>query len=280
MTPITQSSDNKFIPMTSFSSGNDGMLTHDVYYYTNQIVNVAMIGTPGKPWILIDAGMPTCGAEILKVAEARFGNQKPECILLTHGHFDHVGGIVHLLNHWNVPVYAHPDEFPFLNGTLAYPEPDASVQGGMLAKIASIYPYEPINITPFLKPLPKDNSLPGFEDWEWIHTPGHSPGHVSLYRKTDKILISGDAVVTVRQDSFYKVLFQIEEVNGPPRYFTTDWEAAHQSVQKLAALEPQALLAGHGGVMIGSKMRSQLAELALNFEEKAVPKHGKYLSDH
>ncbi|RYY16878.1 MAG: MBL fold metallo-hydrolase [Chitinophagaceae bacterium] len=263
--------------MTSFSSGDDGMISHDVYYYTNQIVNVAMIGVTGRPWILVDTGMPTCGAEILKVAEARFGERKPEYILLTHGHFDHVGGIVHLLQKWDVPVYAHPKEFPYLNGTLAYPEPDTSVEGGILAKISSIYPHQPIDISPYLKPLPEDHSLPGFEDWKWLPTPGHSPGHISLFRDSDRILISGDAVVTVRQDSFYKVLFQIEEVNGPPRYLTTDWAAARESVQTLAQLNPEILLSGHGGAMIGEKMRRELADLARNFNEKALPKHGRYI---
>jgi len=277
MTAITQSTDNKFIPMTSFSSGNDGMISHDVYYYTNQIVNVIMIGSRGKPWILVDTGMPTCGAEILKVAQERFGDRKPEYILLTHGHFDHVGGIVHLLQHWDVPVYAHPKEFPYLNGTIAYPEPDASVEGGMLAKIAFIYPNQPINIAPFLKELPMDHKLPGFPDWEWFATPGHSPGHISIFRSSDRVLISGDAVVTVRQDSFYKVLFQIEEVNGPPRYLTTDWNAARESVRTLAKLEPEVLLSGHGGVMKGKKMRKELADLAHRFDEKALPKHGKYI---
>lgn len=279
MEDINQSSDNKFIPMTSFSSGDEGIISSDVFYYTNQIVNLAMIGRPSGPWILVDAGMPTSGDEILEVTKNRFGNRKPEYILLTHGHFDHVGGIVRLLEQWDVPVYAHPDEFPFLNGTLAYPEPDPSVEGGLLAKISSIYPNEPINISPFLRPLPPDHRLPGFEEWEWIHTPGHSPGHISIYRSSDRILISGDAVVTVRQDSFYKVLFQIAEVNGPPRYLTTDWEAAYESVRKLAGLSPEILLSGHGSVMMGEEMRKQLNDLVENFEKKALPTHGKYLSD-
>src|SRR5690606_41278238 len=60
--------------------------------------------------------------------------------ILTHGHFDHVGSIVGLLEKWKVPVYSHALEVPFLTGRQAYPEPDVTVQGGMLAKISSIYP--------------------------------------------------------------------------------------------------------------------------------------------
>ena len=127
--------------------------------------------------------------------------------------------------------------------------------------------------------MPSNQQLPAFEEWQWIHTPGHSPGHISLFRASDRLLISGDAVVTVRQDSFYKVLFQVEEVNGPPRYLTTDWEAAYESVKKLADLNPKVLLSGHGRVMMGEEMRRQLNDLVINFETKALPTHGKYLSD-
>lgn len=277
MEKITQSKDHHFIPMTSVSSGDDGMVTHDVYYYTNQIVNVVMIGAPGKKWILVDAGMPTSGDEILKVARERFGTAKPEYILLTHGHFDHVGGIVRLLEEWNVPVFAHRDEFPFLNGTSAYPEPDPSVEGGLLAKISSIYPYQPIDITPYLRPLSNNELLPGFEEWRWIHTPGHAPGHISLFRAADKLLLSGDAIVTVRQDSMYKVMFQIKEVNGPPRYFTYDWDAAYASVVKLSELAPEVLVSGHGAVMSGNHMKIQLANLVKDFKKKALPNYGKYI---
>src|SRR4051812_40531287 len=109
-----QSKDSKVIPMTSVSSGKLREVRSDVAYYTDQIVNVIFIGTP-KHWVLVDAGMPKGGDEIRLVAEDRFGSgSKPAAIILTHGHFDHVGGIVYLIEHWGVPVYAHPLEFPYL----------------------------------------------------------------------------------------------------------------------------------------------------------------------
>jgi glyoxylase-like metal-dependent hydrolase (beta-lactamase superfamily II) len=275
--PLQQSSDNRTIPMTSLESGMGREISKDVYYFTNQIVNVAMVGNVAEGWVLIDAGMPHSADEIIAHAEERFGTLAPSAIILTHGHFDHVGSIVDLVKKWSVPVYAHELEFPFLTGTQAYPEPDVTVEGGLLAKISSIYPHEPINISPVLQPLPPDNSVPFLSShWRWIHTPGHSPGHVSFYRDGG-ILIAGDAFVTVRADALYNVFIQKAEVNGPPRYLTTDWVAAEQSVCKLYDLHPQAVVTGHGPAMEGAELQKGLDNLVDHFFEVAVPDHGKYV---
>ena len=237
MDKFKQSDDNHIIPMTSVSAGKGREIAPDIYYYTNQIVNVSFVGDPkfGR-WVLIDAGMPKSGSTIIKAAEERFGEgTKPMAILLTHGHFDHVGSIVRLLEEWpGVPVYAHPLEFPYLTGAESYPEPGPGVEGGgMLAKISSIYPHDQVFIEPVLLPLPADGSVPNLPGWKWLHTPGHSPGHVSFFRESDRVLIAGDAFVTVKQDSFYKVLTQKQEIQGPPLYLTTDWPSARRSVRGL-----------------------------------------------
>ncbi len=272
-----QSKDNKIIPMTSFSSGKGKEVRKDVYYYTNQIVNFVLVGDASH-WVLVDAGMPMSGDEIIKVAEKRFGKGcKPAAIILTHGHFDHVGGITKLIETWQVPVYAHLLEFPYLTGEQAYPEPDPSVEGGVLAKISSIYPHEPINIQKVLQPLPGSGNIPHMTGWQWVHTPGHTPGHVSLFRESDFTLITGDAFITVKQDSFYKVLVQKAEVQGPPRYLTTNWQAAWESVRKLEALNPQLVVPGHGPAMEGEALTTGLRKLVQDFEKIALPDHGRYV---
>jgi len=276
---MKQSDDNRFIPLSIINTGKGREVRPDVYYYTNQIVNFAMVGDPnGTDWVLIDAGMPGSGDKIIDVATQRFPHHnRPSAIFLTHGHFDHVGGIVRLIEKWEVPVYAHPAEFGYLSGHEAYPEPDTKVESGLRAKISSVYPHEPINITAALVPLPHSGSLPGLPGWQWIHTPGHTPGHVSFFRESDRTLIAGDAFVTVRTDSFYKVIIPKEEINGPPRYYTTDWDAAFESVKKLEALKPEVVITGHGPAMEGDELRIGLKELADDFYELAVPMYGKYV---
>src|SRR5690606_21003093 len=142
---------------------------------------------------------------------------------LTHGHFDHVGAIIDLIERWKVPVYAHQLELPFLTGKQDYPKPDATVEGGWVAKMSPLFPHEGIDISEHVSALPEDGTIPHMSGWKWIHTPGHTPGHVSIYRESDQVLIAGDAFVTVKQESLYKVLTQEQEISGPPRYLTTDW---------------------------------------------------------
>jgi glyoxylase-like metal-dependent hydrolase (beta-lactamase superfamily II) len=278
---MKQSDDNKMIPMTSVKSGKGYEVRDDIFYYTNQIVNVVFIGKPNeKNWVLIDAGMPKSAQEIIAVAEERFGKENPPvAIILTHGHFDHVGSITGLLNQWPVQVYAHPLEFPFLSGTQSYPDPDITVEGGLLAKISAYYPIQPINIEEALASLPADRTVPALPGWQWIHTPGHTPGHISLFREKDKTLIAGDAFVTVRADSFYKVLIQKEEINGPPRYLTTDWKSAHESVKKLRMLKPSLAITGHGVAMRGQTLHEGLKILDEQFDSIAVPDYGRHVDE-
>jgi len=240
-------------------------------------VNVYLYGTPDS-WVLIDAGLAGSANHIIRVAEERFGERtRPEAILLTHGHFDHVGAFPGLLEHWNVPVYAHRLELPYLTGQSDYPPPDPTVGKGAMALMSFMYPNEGINLGSRVRPLPEDGTVPFMDGWRWIHTPGHTPGHVSFFRNSDRCLIAGDAFVTTKQESLYAVVNQIPEVHGPPAYFTPDWPEAKRSVKKLAALEPMIAATGHGKTMRGWELREGLADLAMYFDREAVPAHGRYV---
>ncbi|WP_153465275.1 MULTISPECIES: MBL fold metallo-hydrolase [Sediminibacillus] len=270
--------EDRLIPATSVASGVGKELLTDLYCFPIQVVNMYFYGHPGDRWTIIDAGMPRSADKIIDAAENRFGKDaKPEAIILTHGHFDHVGAIVELLEKWPVPVYAHKDELPYLTGKESYPEPDASVDGGLVAKMSPMFPNHSIDISEYVKPLPDDHSVPGMQGWEWIHTPGHTKGHVSLFREEDRSLIAGDAFVTVKQESLYNVMTQKQEISGPPRYLTTDWDAAKQSVFKLNELGPLLAATGHGIPMTGDFLAQELQKLVDNFDTIAVPEQGRYM---
>ncbi|MGX9134792.1 MBL fold metallo-hydrolase [Rummeliibacillus sp. JY-2-4R] len=272
-------SDYKYIPATSIASSTGIDILPDLYCYTIQIVNIVMIGNPKRDeFVLVDAGMPGSADKIISAVNERFGeNSRPKAIILTHGHFDHVGAIIELVEHWKIPVYAHELEIPYLTGKLSYPEPDTSVEGGVISKISSVFPNEPINLGNNIEKLPSDGTVPFLNEFRWIHTPGHSPGHVSFFREKDRALISGDAFITVKQEYLYKVLTQKQEISGPPRYLTTDWKAAKESVVKLKALKPSVAITGHGFPMKGELLSESLDMLVKEFDTIAKPDYGKYL---
>lgn len=253
----------------------------DLAYRRLILVNVIFCGNPGagdRGWVLIDAGVVGTKALIQSAANARFGDgARPSAIVLTHGHFDHVGALADLAEEWDAPVYAHPIEHPYLTGEAAYPPGDPSVGGGLMAGLSALYPTGPIDVSPRLHALPADGTVPGMGGWRWIHTPGHSPGHVSLWRQADRTLIAGDAFVTTAQESAYATAVQSPEMHGPPRYFTIDWESARTSVEALAALAPDLVITGHGRAMQGPAMTEALGALARDFARIAVPKQGLYV---
>jgi glyoxylase-like metal-dependent hydrolase (beta-lactamase superfamily II) len=240
------------------------------------LVNVFLVRVDDG-WILVDAGLAGSASAIRRAATELFGSLPPRAIVLTHGHFDHVGALSRLLDVWDVPVYAHSFELPHLTGRLPYARPDPTVGGGLLAWTSFLFPRGPYNFGSRLLALPRDGRVPVAPDWVALHTPGHTAGHVSLFRAADGVVIAGDAVTTTQQESLVAVATQRQVLNGPPAYFTTDWDAARWSVQRLAATPIDTLLSGHGEPMSGAVMRLDLRNLAEYFDERARPRRGRYV---
>jgi glyoxylase-like metal-dependent hydrolase (beta-lactamase superfamily II) len=246
-------------------------------------VNVYFVGprhpVGATPWALVDAGLGTGVSHILEAAAHRFGtNARPSAIILTHGHFDHVGALEPLLAEWEVPVYAHTLELPFLTGRADYPPPDPTVGRGLVARMSPLFPERGIDLGAAVQPLPSNGDVPGMPGWVWVHTPGHAPGHVSLFRATDRMVIAGDAVVTTRPESVFSTSTQQKELSGPPAYFTIDWEKARDSAATIASLQPAIVASGHGGPMRSESVAGELAELARDFDHRARPRRGRYVT--
>jgi len=253
----------------------------DLGYQRLAIVNVVFWGPPGagdRGWVLVDAGMPGTAGLIEKAAERRYGEgARPAAIVLTHGHFDHVGALETLAERWDVPVWAHELERPYLDGSTRYPPPDPTVGGGLMAILSPLYPRDPVNVAGRLQLLPADGSVPPLPGWRWVPTPGHTPGHVTFWRERDRAMLVGDAFITTKQESAFAVARQRPELHGPPMYYTPDWGRARESVRRLAAMEPELVVTGHGPAMHGPEMRAALQTLARDFDRVAVPEHGRYV---
>lgn len=255
-------------------------VTRDLAYLKTVLVNVFYSGLPGagdRDWVLIDAGLPGQAKAIAGAAARIFRpDARPSAIIMTHGHFDHVGSLVTLAEMWDVPVFAHELELPYLTGKSPYPAPDPTVGGGLLALFSWTFPRGPVDLGDRVKPLPGDGSVPFMPGWRWVHTPGHTPGHVALFRDGDRTLIAGDAFVTTKQESASAVAMQRAEVHGPPMYYTSDWVAARKSVEALAALHPAIAATGHGVPMAGDELHAGLNALLRDFDTVAYPEHGRY----
>ncbi|SFD02549.1 Glyoxylase, beta-lactamase superfamily II [Chitinophaga sp. CF118] len=251
-----------------------------VWGIRDKVVNVYLVHDPSSNhWVLVDTGLFSTAAKIKRVAEQLFWPQvAPSAIVLTHGHFDHVGSARKLSDEWDIPVYAHYLEAPYLTGRSAYPPPDSSVGGGLFSWLSFLYPRQALDLEGRLLLLPENGKIPGLNEWKYIHTPGHAPGHISLYRERDGVLLAGDAFVTTRQESLISVITQEKIISGPPKYFTYDWLAAERSVKTLAGLRPSMVASGHGRPMGGNDLEA-LHSLAENFKEQAVPSSGRYVDD-
>ncbi len=260
--------------MSDRRSDNMQELAPGVAFHTVSIANVYFLGEPGGPWILVDTGTPGGAATIQAAAAQRFGvDSRPAAIVLTHGHPDHAGSASELAGAWDVPIYAHPLEFPYLTGQSLYPPSDPTV-GGALAFLTRFFPSSLQDLRPRLQPLPPDGTVPGLPDWAWLPTPGHAPGHVAFYRERDRVLLAGDALTTMGMYSLPALLTNKPQLSRPPAAITCDWGAAQASVQSLAALRPSVLGAGHGTPLSGPDVTAELSDFAAHFP---VPAHGRYV---
>ncbi len=214
--------------------------------------NLSLILDPTQGPTLVDTGLPGQLEQIggaLAPASVQVADLKR--IVLTHQDIDHVGSLHDLAQASGALVLAHEIEAPFIDGT----ELPRFASPAMLASRPELRPVvERFQPTPVDRKLQDGARLDLAGGARVVFTPGHTIGHMCLYLERSRTVIAGDALTA----SDGRLL-------GPNQNATSDMATAVRSVQKLAALEVQAIVCYHGGVVqddAGSQLRRLAEELA------------------
>jgi len=214
----------------------------------------------GSAWALVDAGWEGDVPRIEAAARSLLGPAAvPAAILLTHDHPDHAGAARVLAETWRCPILLHPAETAIATGDFAAMERFA----GPLDRWVILPAMQALgerrraevlargSIAGLIRELEPNGVVPGVEGWGWIPTPGHTPGHVSFVRPADRVVLTGDALVTLRVNAPAGFLLGRQGLSAPPWYTTWDRRAAAASIAVLAALEPTVVGGGHGRPLTG-----------------------------
>jgi glyoxylase-like metal-dependent hydrolase (beta-lactamase superfamily II) len=226
----------------------------------------------GESWVLIDAGYRSSARAIAEAAARLCGAAgRPELILLTHGHPDHAGAAVGLAAAWDLPIILAEDEMPFVNGTALYPEPLVHFMARVMPRRVMEALVRGSDLGAAIRSFDPQADVPDLPDWIAVPTPGHTPGHVAFFRRGDRTLLTGDAVLTLAWSSrlggggagwLWDLARCRPRLSGPPTVVTCDWREAAASIVGLAELDPWVLATGHGIPLAGRQVAPALRAFA------------------
>lgn len=204
---------------------------------TGRLVNIFLVRAHVP--VLVDAGAPRQGPAV--VEELRAAGIAPKLVLLTHADFDHFGGADAVRRATGAPVWAPAAERPLLTG-----------ERKRRLDVRTMIWAANRGRTP--RPPAVDGWVEDGDDVQGLRavaTPGHTPGHTAYLLGTT--LIAGDAVIT--GDAFRE----------PVPMFCMDTAETRRSIEKLARLDVDLAVCGHGPPARGAK--EKLAELVANWRE-------------
>lgn len=182
-----------------------------------------------KDLVVVDTGMPGNAKKIVAYIQ-KIGHQPSEVstIILTHYHIDHAGSVKDLKDLVNAKIAVGAGDKDFVSGDKPYPKPK-----NILARAASSFiKVAPVNVDITLKDADRIGSL------TVIDAAGHTPGSIFLYDPQRKVLFAGD---TLRLDG--------DKVVAGPKQYVWDEEKEQQSIAKLATLDFDVMLPGHGEIL-------------------------------
>jgi hydroxyacylglutathione hydrolase len=184
-------------------------------------VNAYLLGE-----VVVDAGTKGAGRRLVRALQGHAVGAHA----LTHAHADHAGGSKRVVDAFEVPVWVgERDRADVESGRPLNADSWAKPLMGRLTR------YRPVVVARSLRE--GDVVGPGFLVLE---TPGHSPGHVSYWRESDRTLVCGDVLFNM------SIATTTRGLHEPPAMFTPDPARNRDSARRLAALEPELVLFGHG----------------------------------
>ncbi|SDW94725.1 Glyoxylase, beta-lactamase superfamily II [Marinococcus luteus] len=209
------------------------------------VLHLTLMNNNGR-LILFDTGMPGYEEEIYELI--RKENLNPDhldTIILTHQDIDHIGSLPEILHdHPKLRILAHYADKPYVDGE----EPLIKLSSNAKANLIDTLPEEKRNRVGYMldKTEPslisetvEEGNKP-VEGLTAVHTPGHAPGHISLYHENSHTLIAGDALTAEDGELF-----------GPRAEVTPDMEQAHRSLEKLLEFDMTTAVCYHGGIVHG-----------------------------
>lgn len=219
-------------------------IAEDVYHLPlapRNALNAYLIGD-----VLVDTGIKQSAGRIATMLEGR----SISAIVLTHAHGDHAGAMRLLAARYEVPVWcgaADGDAVetgrPVLSPLLDRP--------GLSTLARGVAGFEGAAVA---RTLGEGDTLEA--GFTVLETPGHSPGHLSLWREADGTLICGDVFFNMH------LLSTVPGLRQPPVLFTPDPARNRESERRLAALSPRTVAFGHGPVLGVDAARKLQAFLA------------------
>ena len=178
--------------------------------------------------VLIDAGRTWDRRRIFGDIEGR----DLSMLALTHVHPDHQGAAKDVCEARGIPLACHVDDVDAMEGRR--PVQEASADNRINRVIARLWQGPPYEVA---RPFGEGDEIAGMRV---IHAPGHARGEVIFFRDSDRVAICGDVI---RNISYATGIPGIKE---PPPIFTYDPAENRRSIRKLAGLQPERILPGHG----------------------------------
>lgn len=193
------------------------------------MVNCYLVGD-----VLVDAGTPGARRRVLRELSGHTVNAH----LVTHAHPDHFGSSRAVCEAMDLPLWCGAKDAEAIETATPVTGP------GVLPRLLAHLPTPPSYTVS--RGLVEGDQVAGFEV---LDVPGHSPGHVALWRESDRVLIAGD------------VFFHLgRRVTAPWSFLTVDVLANRESMRRLAALRPAVALFGHGPPLRDPDVLARVAE--------------------